>query len=286
MKKGVRSETIAPLPQRVPVVIFCAYPRRMSRPRIATIKLDGCTSRVFSSTTSSHAKPPVFILLHGIGMSHRYLTRLHAELAAIGDTHSIDLPGFGTNPKPPWPPSVELFAAVVGQVLDQLGVDSCTVIGHSMGSQFGIELARQRPALVSHLVLMGPVVDPRRRTVWQQALALARDSLRERPSVNFIVLTDYLRCGPRWFLKVLPAMLDYSTEEKIPDVSVPVLLLRGESDPIAGRELCLNLAARAQKGVAVEIPRERHVVQQSAPKRVSFAIAAFVGRTVAREAES
>ena len=63
--------------------------------------------------------------------------------------------------------------------------------------RFATEAALQQPERISNLVLMGPVVDPRRGTVAQQALALGRDCLfYESPSSNALVFTDYLRCGP------------------------------------------------------------------------------------------
>ena len=43
---------------------------------------------------------PAVVLIHGIGVSHRYLRRLHGLLAETGDTYSIDLPGFGATPRP------------------------------------------------------------------------------------------------------------------------------------------------------------------------------------------
>ncbi len=38
-----------------------------------------------------------------------------------------------------------------------------------------------------------------------------------------MMFTDYLRCGPRWYLTELPLMMAYRTEERIGLVGVPVL---------------------------------------------------------------
>src|SRR5690554_2586342 len=217
---------------------------------------------------------PVFVLLHGIGMSHRYLERLHRELSTSGTVISFDLPGFGGTPKPHSAVTVEQYAELVGHALRRAGVTRCVVVGHSMGCQFAVELARQQPSLVSHAVLMGPVVDSRRRTVARQALALAIDSLGETPSANVIVFTDYLRCGPKWYLTELPEMMAYPTEERITDVVSPVLVLRGARDPVAGRVWSAALTARAPLGRMLELPGN-HVVQHSAPARVAESIRSF-----------
>jgi pimeloyl-ACP methyl ester carboxylesterase len=149
-----------------------------------------------------------------------------------------------------------------------------------MGCQFAVELARQRPELVSRAVLMGPVVDSRRRSVLRQAFALAVDSLGETPSANAIVFTDYLRCGPKWYLTELPEMMAYPTEELITDVTVPVLVLRGTRDPIAGRVWSAVLTAKAPKGRMLELPGH-HVVQQRIPGQVADAIRSFVSDPLA-----
>ena len=167
------------------------------------------------------------MLLHGIGVSHRYLARLHVELAqgpkgqnqpAGGHAvvYSFDLPGFGGTPRPGRQVTVGEYAAFVAAVLAGRGVESCIVIGHSMGAQFAVELALQAPGLVTRTVLMGPVVDSARRSAAWHALALTRDSLfSEPPSTNATVFTDYFRTGLRWYLTELPVMLEYPLEDRI-----------------------------------------------------------------------
>ena len=247
----------------------------MDAPRRTRHSHHGLAYRLHTSPASAGADSSVIVLLHGIGMSHRYLARLHRELEASGTVISFDLPGFGGTPKPRNSVPVEQYAQLVAHALDCAGVTECVVVGHSMGGQFAVELARQRPSLVSHAVLMGPVVDSRRRSVLRQALALAVDSLGEPPSANAIVFTDYLRCGPRWYLTELSEMMAYPTEERITDVAAPVLVLRGTRDPIAGRVWSALLAARARQGRMLEL-LGNHVVQQSAPVRVADAIRSFV----------
>ena len=217
------------------------------------------------------------MLLHGIGMSHRYFRKLRAALGAVGTTYALDLPGFGATPKPRQALSVAEYAQFTGRMLEALDITSCVVVGHSMGAQFAVELAVQRPSLASHLVLIGPVVDAGRRTILRQALALGRDSLRERSATNAIVFGDYARCGPRRYLAELGAMLGYPTEVRIGSVQAPVLVIRGARDPIASSQWCRLLTNRAQNGRMIEVPRGPHVVQESAPNRVSSAITRFVG---------
>jgi pimeloyl-ACP methyl ester carboxylesterase len=93
------------------------------------------------------------------------------------------------------------------------------------------------------------------------------------------VLVDYLRCGPRWYSQQLPFMLGYRIEDRVGDLTVPVLVLRGGKDPIAGLEWCRQLRDNARRGALVIIPGSHHVAQMSAPRAVASAILAHVPDT-------
>ncbi|WP_427129204.1 alpha/beta fold hydrolase [Pseudarthrobacter sp. S9] len=225
------------------------------------------------------------VLIHGIGASHRYLRRLHGLLAESADTYSIDLPGFGATPRPEHALTVADHATYIAGAMEQLGVLEFVIVGHSMGAQFAIEAALRQPGRIPHVVLMGPVVDSKRRTVTRQALALGLDSLCfETPSSNFLVFTDYFRCGPAWYLETLRVMMDYPTAERITGVTAPVLVLRGARDPVATSDWCRRLAGRATTGRLLEIRGTGHVVQHNRAVEVAGAITSFAGLPGAKEA--
>lgn len=254
----------------------------MSRRERFEIEAAGHVGHVFASRRPAAGATgnaaPAAVLVHGIGASHRYLHRLHGLLAESVATYSIDLPGFGGTPTPERTLTVADHASYIHGALEQLGVLEFVIAGHSMGSQFAIEAALQQPGRIPHVVLMGPVVDSKRRTVAQQALALARDCLlHESPSSNALVFTDYLRCGPNWYLKTLRQMMDYPTEQKITGVTAPVLVVRGVNDPVAATDWCRRLAGRANSGSLLEIPGTGHVVQHNRATEVADAIKAFAG---------
>ena len=112
--------------------------------------------------------PPEIVLVHGIGVSHRYYPRLHRTLSEVALVASIDLPGFGGLPKPVGDPSIEETSAALGEVLDRLGTRHAVLVGQSMGAQWVTELALQRPDLASHVVLIGAVADERHRSAHAQ----------------------------------------------------------------------------------------------------------------------
>lgn len=238
------------------------------------IEFAGLAGRLYRSLApGGDVQRRTYVLLHGIGVSHRYLARLHRELARAADVYSFDLPGFGDAPKPRRQVPVGEYAAFVRAALAEAGVTSCVVIGHSMGTQHAVELALQEPEIVAGVVLMGPVVDPRRKSVARHALALTRDALfSESPSANAIVFSDYFRAGPRWYLTELPVMMQYPLEARVREVSQPLLVMRGCKDPVAGRAWCRRLAAQAPQGSLAEIPGQGHVFQHTAPGPAAAAI--------------
>ncbi|MHA7240577.1 alpha/beta fold hydrolase [Arthrobacter sp. TMS1-12-1] len=247
---------------------------------LRTVQVGGHTLRI---RTTPGPETPVsprspYVLVHGLGMTHRYLDRLRAELAVDAVVHAVDLPGYGPDPRPRTPLGVEDHAALIVEALGALGIRSCTLVGHSMGVQFVTEAALQSPALAERVVLIGPVVDRLRRTVLQQAVSLAHDTFRESPSANRIVCRDYLQTGTRWYLRQLRPMMEYPLERAVERLQCPVLVVRGGRDPVARRRWCQELAARARNGALVEIPGQPHVVQHSAADRVAAEVMAFSRR--------
>ena len=239
------------------------------RRRIST---GGLTFGVIESPRPAGSLAPVVVLVHGIGMSHRYLSRLHDVLARSTRVVSIDLPGFAGLPQPREAADVRRLGRALADVIATLNEERIVLVGHSLGAQWVVEAALHRPHAVSAVVAIGPVADERHRTMPSQAVALALDTLGETPFINAIVFTDYLRCGIPWYLTQLRHMLDYPMEKRVRRLSVPFLVLRGGDDPIAGRGWCRRLRDAARVARFVEIPGHHHVVQQSAPLAVADAI--------------
>ena len=257
----------------------------MQSTTLRTVLVDGLTVRVRTTpgpeTPASPRSP--YVLVHGLGMTHRYYDRLRAELAADAVVHTVDLPGYGLSPRPRTHLGVEDHARLIVEALSALGVVSCTLVGHSMGVQFVTAAALRAPRLAERVVLIGPVVDRQRRTVLQQAVSLGHDTFRETPSANALVFVDYLRTGLRWYVRQLLPMLEYPLERAVEQLDCPVLVMRGGRDPVARQRWSRELAERARDGALVEIDGQGHVVQHSAARPVAADIIAFAMRTAPRE---
>ncbi len=226
--------------------------------------------------TMPTAAGPVFVLIHGMGMSHRYFLRLGHHLSRHGSVLLIDLPGYGWTHRPADEVTKPANAELIAALMDDLGVSSCMVVGHSTGVQTATELAIQRPDLVSHLVLIGAAVDARRRTIPQQALTLSLNSILEKPLLNAAQFLDVLRCGPRWYLAEMGIAMAYRLEERLPRVTQPVLILRGSRDLVAGTRWSRSLADSSGDGTMAVVAKAPHAVHHSASGVVAHHITAFI----------
>jgi pimeloyl-ACP methyl ester carboxylesterase len=208
-------------------------------------------------------------------MSQRSQRRLHERLATTHRVISLDLPGFGGMPKPGRDVTIAQMADALAELLSALGLSRSILVGHSMGAQWVTEVATRHPEAAAAVVLVGPVVDNEHPRAYQQTVALLLDGLREPLPVKARVTLDYARCGPPWFLAQVGHMLRYSTIDRIAALSVPVLIVRGTRDPVAGPEWCERLAEVAAEGRAVEVPGVPHHAQLIEPETVARELRAF-----------
>lgn len=215
---------------------------------------------------------PDVVLVHGIGVSGRYFAPLVDALTGAARAVVPDLVGFGGSPRAGAPLGIAEHAAVVGALADRLGLERPVVVGHSMGAQVATELAVTAPGAVAGVVLLGPVADPRARSAAAQGRRLLRDVRHEPPRWVGAQVREYLRCGPRWYLATVPHMLGYPTAERLAEVRVPVLLVRGEHDPVAPAAYLDDLAAAAPTARRVVVPRGGHLVQVAAPGLLTDAV--------------
>jgi pimeloyl-ACP methyl ester carboxylesterase len=97
---------------------------------------------------------PALLLLHGIGDSSASWVPLMRPLAERFTVIAPDLLGHGESAKPRADYSVAAYANGMRDLLDILGFDIATVVGHSLGGGVAAQLAYQHPTRVQRLVLV------------------------------------------------------------------------------------------------------------------------------------
>jgi pimeloyl-ACP methyl ester carboxylesterase len=88
------------------------------------------------------------VLLHGFMESLAIWDGFAEKLSSTFRVIRIDLPGHGRTPVLEPVHTMELMAATVKAVLDNLDVKHCVMIGHSMGGYVTLEFARQYPEML------------------------------------------------------------------------------------------------------------------------------------------
>jgi pimeloyl-ACP methyl ester carboxylesterase len=215
-----------------------------------------------------------FVLVHGIGVSSRYFHPAAAQLAKYGAVYLVDLPGYGSAPDPHRDVSIVDHAGVLARFLSAEGIDAPILVGHSMGTQVVSRLALDYPEVTDRIVLFAPTMDPAARGFWHAAGRLVRDVVtQEPPSVNLIVSVDYFfRCGIPYFLRQVPHLLADRMEDRLPDLAVKGLVMRGDADRISPEAWSRRLAGLLRDGSYATV-KGPHVAMFTDPKRVAALIA-------------
>lgn len=220
--------------------------------------------------------PPV-VLVHGLGVSGRYLLPTARVLAHEFRVLVPDLPGFGLSTRPPRPLRLEELSAFVERFTEAAGGERATYLGNSFGCQVITHLAATRPQRVERLVLVGPTVDASARDPARQAWRLALDALREPAGLVAIIAADYLRAGPATVAVTAIEALRDRIEENARRVAVPALVVRGSRDPLVPQAWAERLAAAFPAGELEVVEGRPHAVNFTAPEELAALVSAGSG---------
>ena len=97
---------------------------------------------------------PAVVLVHGIGESCSTWAEVVPRLAKTHTVIAPDLLGHGLSDKPRADYSLGGFANGLRDLLLVLGIDTATVVGHSLGGGIALQFAYQHPTMCERLVLV------------------------------------------------------------------------------------------------------------------------------------
>jgi 2-hydroxy-6-oxonona-2,4-dienedioate hydrolase len=220
------------------------------------------------------------VLLHGYGVSGSYMLPLARSLAPSFSVFVPDLPGFGRSEQPTTPLGITDLASALADLLDAAELRCPAFVANSMGCQVVTELAVRRPGRVGPLVLIGPTVDPQRRTTRRQLLDALRDAAREPGPLLARAACDDVRFGVTALLATARSALADRIEERLPLITQPTLVVRGERDGFVGQTWAETAAALLPRGQLVVVPRQPHAVHYTRPDLVTGMVEALVAQEV------
>lgn len=243
--------------------------------RVREVLVDGLPVHTRAAEGASQ-DAPVVVLVHGLGMSGRTMEPLLRRLAPYARVYVPDLPGFGASGKPRRTLEVEELADALHAWVGRSGINPLVYVGHSLGCQVIGHLALRHPGSVPSAVWVAPTRDPEVRTVTAYALRLLRDAPREPLSLLGLAVFDYLRSSPVRVLKTLADAIVSPVRPQLPALGVPVLVVRGEHDPVVPRRFCQKVVDLLPDCRLTEVPDAAHGAPYSHPDEVARIVLDFV----------
>jgi pimeloyl-ACP methyl ester carboxylesterase len=240
------------------------------------VEVEGLTVHCRESRVSRFPAATPLVLVHGLGVSSRYMLPLAGRLAGDRRVVAPDIPGFGRSATPRRPLDVHAQAELIAAWMPAAGLERAAFFGHSLGSQVVADLALHHPHLATRLILAAPTIDDGGRSVPRELLRLLWDVPREPFSLVPVVTRDYLRAGLGRVLRTLRYALADRLEERLPALDLPVLVLRGARDPVVSERWTEKVARLLPHGRLAVVPRAAHALQFSHPREVAALLKGFL----------
>jgi pimeloyl-ACP methyl ester carboxylesterase len=257
---------------------------------VVTVTVDGIGPVPVTVTERGSGRP--FLLLHG-GAGPQSVDGF-ADLLATQEPARVIVPahpGFGGTPRPETLDSIRLLGRVYARLLDELGLTGVTVVGNSIGGWIAAEIALLDSPRVSGVVLVDAAGLDIEDYPAPDFFSLTMDQVAElsyyRPAA-FRVDVDHmpdqvkaLMAGNRAALAVYggPAMADPGLLDRVPEITVPVLVIWGEADRMIPVEHGRAYAKAIPGARFLLIAEAGHLPQLETPDRLLAAVRDFAETT-------
>lgn len=127
------------------------------------------------------------VLLHGFSADLNNWRGLFAGAQAPCPVLALDLPAHGGSPAA-LPRDLDALAAVIEATLDNLGVEACTLVGHSFGAAAAARIATRGRLDIRALGLISPAgLDPEINQAFTSGILRARTAASLKPWLELLV---------------------------------------------------------------------------------------------------
>jgi pimeloyl-ACP methyl ester carboxylesterase len=239
--------------------------------------------------------PDAAVLIHGF-LGHTFSFRhLIPELAKDHRVVAVDLKGFGYSGRlEKSDHSLTEQARLVSRLMDNLGIDHATVVGHSLGGEVAMRMAANHPERVEKLVLAASVSGDRipmlrvtpliKPFLWLLGRIFGRRIFR-RQFYNPRKATKEIYDGYRGPLRikgtgdsVYQTIRDGQREKRVDTTGItqPVLILWASHERILPRFTLSRLQKRFPRAEVQTIDRAGHLLLEEQPEAANTAIRRFL----------
>src|SRR5207237_1131581 len=148
------------------------------------------------------------------------------------------------------------------------------------------DLGVRHPAVVDRVVLQGPTMDPRARTIrhqiWRWAANTPFEPAAAWTSLRAVVAQDYRDAGVRRVIATFRHAVRDRIEDKLPRLDVPALVVRGTRDPIVPQRWAEEAARLLPQGRLVVVPGGAHTMNFTSPDALAAVMQTFIRTTHGR----
>jgi len=228
------------------------------------------------------------VCLHGAGGNGDQFAALLAKLADRHSPIAFDQPGHGRSAGLDSLGSVERMAAFAAAFCAKLGLERPVLLGHGLGAAVALEYALEHPDGVRALVLCSHGARSELGAAEVDHMRRVSEGKERRPFSKDLFAPDcspeLLRAGfmqglktdPRATYGDLRAATGWSAEDRLGNVSPPVLVVRGEHEREGVVALTDALAAGIAGARTVTLPGAGHMLPLEQPEALAAAVCDFL----------
>ena len=235
------------------------------------------------------------ILLHGLGMSSALWIHQTPDFSQRYHTLAVDLRGFGQSSRPDRPGAyaIEILAEDIAELIRQLELERCHVLGTSMGGFIAQELALTHPGLCRSLVLCHTAP---RMSIPSDVLSRRVEALGNMPLEEYAEIVVEQACSvnasrelrswvagllvrndKRAYTQVMTEGLrGFDAGARLGNIRIPTLVITGEHDRVLPREGGEEIARLIPGAALVEIKGVGHLGYAEKPGEFNGVVLSFL----------
>jgi len=220
----------------------------------------------------------LIVFVHGSNLDQRMWFEQNRYFANFAKVLTYDLRGLGSSEAPS-----ETYSDVddLNHLLDELGESELTLVGLSSGVQVALDFAALNPKKVNKLVLVSPSLNGytpkenppylselikalRQRDFDQANEVLLNSEIMSVPMQHEKLVRDMVYASRQWSLRY--DLIRQNTDPVISnlgDIETPTLILIGENDVSAVKDLGSLLERELLNADLVTVPNGRHLLNLS-----------------------
>ncbi len=250
---------------------------------------------------SGRAGAPVLCFLHGGAAHAHWFDRITPSFADRFHVIALDQRGHGESAwaEPPAYGTAD-FTGDLLELMDGLGVERMTVIGHSMGGHNAMTFSAWHPERVSALVIIDsrPAIPPERLQFMhargrrmprahpsedaaiQAFRLLPRETVADPAFLAHLARAGLTRRNGGWGWRFDPAThgnrAPVDAWPLLRGITAPTLIVRGGLSPVLTPEMAERLRASIPRSMLVTIPGAYHHLTLDRPAEFTAALAEFL----------